>query len=147
MRNNQPKITASSASQPTVSKNGNAITVRVPVTFRKQGGRKQIVAPAGSAPWLRPAARIDSTMVKAVVRAHRWRDLLESGKYPTVRELAKAEKINESYVCRVLRLTLLSPTIVEAILAGRQPSWMEAEDLLKPVPAEWSEQTTSWERC
>jgi hypothetical protein len=144
MRNIQPTITASSVSQPTVSKNGKTITVHVPVTFRKQGGRKQIVAPAGSTPWLRPAARTDGTMVKAVVRAHRWRDLLEAGKYSTVRELANTEKINESYVSRVLRLTLLSPAIVQAILEGRQPAWLEIEDLLKPMPFEWPKQIAHW---
>ena len=61
-------------------------------------------------------------MVKAIARAFRWRDMLESGKYATIREIAAAEKINESYVGRVLRLTLLAPDIVEAILSGRQPA-------------------------
>lgn len=123
------------------------MTIHIPVTFRKQGGRKQIVAPPGSTPWLRPATRIDSTMVKAIVRAYRWREMLEAGKYSTVRELANAEKINESYVSRVLRLTLLSPAIVEAILEGRQPAWLEIEDLLKPMPVEWPKQIASWRNC
>ena len=61
-------------------------------------------------------------MVKAIARAFRWRDMLESGEYATIREIADAEKINESYVGRVLRLTLLAPDIVEAILGGRQPA-------------------------
>lgn len=55
------------------------------------------------------------------MRAHRWRDMLESGGYATVRDLAKAETMNESYLGRVLRLTLLAPKIVETILEGRQP--------------------------
>ncbi len=123
------------------------MTVHVPVTFRQQGGKKQIVTPPDATPWAKPAARIDTTLIKAVVRAHRWRDLLESGKYSTVRDLAKAEKINESYVSRVLRLTLLSPSIIEAILSGRQPAWLEVEDLLKPIPTAWSEQLMSWKNC
>lgn len=61
-------------------------------------------------------------MVKALARAFRWRELLENGEYSTIREIAAAEKINESYVSRVLRLTLLAPPVVEAILAGRQPA-------------------------
>ena len=60
-------------------------------------------------------------MVKALARALRWRELLETGAYDTIEELAAAEKINSSYVSRILRLTLLAPAIVEAILDGRQP--------------------------
>lgn len=116
------------------------MTVRVPATFRQQGGRKQIVTPPGATPWMQPAARIDGTLVKAIVRAHRWRDMLETGKYSTVREIANAERINESYVSRVLRLTLLSPTIVEAILGGGQPDGLKLEDVLRPIPVAWDEQ-------
>lgn len=119
------------------------MTVHVAATFRPQGGRKQIVTPPGAAPWA-PATRIDNALVKAVVRAHRWRDMLETGKYATVRELASAEKINESYFCRVLRLSLLAPEFVEHILQGRQPAWLEVDDLLKPIPAEWDKQRVAW---
>jgi DNA-binding IscR family transcriptional regulator len=55
-------------------------------------------------------------------RAFRWRELLENGEYSTIREIAEAEKINESHVGRVLRLTLLAPDTVEAIMGGRQPA-------------------------
>jgi hypothetical protein len=144
---NQTKTHTTLVKRPTLSKDGRTMTVHVPVTFRQQGGRKQIVTPPGATPWLQPAARIDGTLIKAIVRAHRWRDMLETGKYSTVRELANAEKINESYVSRVLRLTLLSPTIVEAILEGRQPEWLEVDDLLKPIPIEWSKQSASWNNC
>jgi hypothetical protein len=59
-------------------------------------------------------------MAKAIARAFRWREMLESGAYATIAEIAVAEKINGSYFGRVLRLTLLAPDIVEAILSGRQ---------------------------
>lgn len=140
-----PKTSFPSVTRPTLSKDGHTMTVHVPATFRQQGGRKQIVTPPDAAPWLQPAKRIDGTLVKAVVRAHRWRDMLEAGKYSTVRELASAEKINESYLSRVLRLTLLSPTIIEAILAGRQPAWLEVHDLLKPISVEWPKQLRFYE--
>jgi DNA-binding IscR family transcriptional regulator len=61
-------------------------------------------------------------MVKAIVQAFRWREMLENGTHATIAEIAAAEKINETYVGRVLRLTLLAPDIVEAILGGRQPA-------------------------
>jgi hypothetical protein len=101
--------------RPTLSKDGRTITVHIPITIRHQGGRKQVVTPAGATPWIPAPSRVDNTMVKAIVRAHRWRDMLESGDYATVRDLAKAEAINESYLGRVLRLTLLSPSLIEAI--------------------------------
>jgi hypothetical protein len=79
-------------------------------------------------------------LVKAIVRAHRWRNMLESGGCATVRDLATAEAINESYLGRVLRLTLLAPKIVEAILAGMQPASLELDDLLRQFPVEWDKQ-------
>jgi hypothetical protein len=83
---------------------------------------------------------VDSAMVKAITRAYRWRRLLESGVYGTITELAAAEKINQSYVCRILRLTLLAPGIVEAILDGRQPTALQLPKLLKSLPVEWMAQ-------
>jgi len=107
-------ITTGQFGRPTLSKNGRTITVRIPITLRHQGGRKQVVTPAGATPWIPTPPRVDSTLVKAIVRAHRWRDMLESSGYATIRDLAKAEAINESYLGRVLRLTLLSPEITAA---------------------------------
>jgi hypothetical protein len=95
---------------------------------------------------LDPPSRVDSTIVKAMVRAHRWRGMLESKLFSTVRELAKAENINEAYLGRVLRLTLLSPVITEAILSGMQPADLELATLLKPFPIEWQKQHAFFER-
>ena len=115
------------------------LTVRVPFTIQKRGGRKLAIAADGStlAP---PRPRIDSTLVKALARAHRWNKLLEDGRYASAAELAAAEKINPSYVSRILRLTLLAPDIVEAIIEGRQADGIEVDILLRPFPAKWDEQ-------
>jgi hypothetical protein len=126
--------------RPILSKDGRTMTVHIPITFRRQGGRKQVVTPAGATPWIPTPRRVDNTLVKAIVRAHRWRDMLESRRYATVRDLAKAEVINESYLGRVLRLTLLSPAIIEAILEGRQPVTLELDDLLTQFPVAWDAQ-------
>jgi hypothetical protein len=126
--------------RPTLSKDGRTMTVHIPITLRRQGGRKQVVTPAGATPWITTPSRVDNTIVKAIVRAHRWRDMLESGRHATVRDLAKAEAINESYLGRVLRLTLLSPRITEAILEGLQPANLELDDLLKQFPVAWDQQ-------
>jgi hypothetical protein len=131
--------TAAQAIKTSLSKDGCTATVSIPVTLRQRGGRKQILAPPGEAPWS-PAPRVDPTLVKALVRAHRWRHMIESGEYGCSAELAKAEKINDSYLSRVLRLTLLAPGIIETILAGRQPSTLQLDDLTKPLPAAWEQQ-------
>jgi hypothetical protein len=116
------------------------ITVRVPMAFRKRGGRKLVITPDGQAV-ARPApVRIDSTLVKALARAFRWRRMLESGAVGTVTEIATKERINPSYVSRVLRLTLLAPEIVEAILDGRQAAKIQLPVLMRPVPIDWRDQ-------
>jgi hypothetical protein len=122
-----------------ISKDGRTVTVRIPVRFRQRAGRKQILTPPDSVPWS-PAPRVDHSLLKAVVRAHRWRELLENGEYASAAELAKAEKVNDSYVSRILRLTLLAPDIIEAIAMGQQPPMLQLDDLLKPLPAVWARQ-------
>jgi len=122
-----------------ISKDGRTAVVSISVSFLQRGGRKQILSPPGTAPWS-PAPRVDGALVKAVVRAHRWRHMLENGEYTSSAELAKAEKVNDSYLSRILRLTLIAPDIIEAILAGRQASTLQLDDLLKPLPAAWERQ-------
>ncbi len=115
------------------------ISVHVPFAIRKYGGRKQVVMPADAqASDLRP--RVDSTMVKALARAFRWKKMLESGEFATVKELAEHEKLGFSYMTRVLRLSLLAPEIVEAILEGKQSPELKLAALLEPFPMEWVEQ-------
>jgi hypothetical protein len=123
-----------------LGRNGETVTVRIPLKIRRHGGRKLIIAPEGAAPWAPPRARIDNTLVKAIARAFRWRRLLEEGQYSSVVELADAEKINKSYISRVLRLSLLAPPIIEAILNGRQPPMLGLPMLLEPLPVEWEVQ-------
>ena len=123
----------------------DSVTVRMPMTFRKRGGWKQVIAPDGHLSWAPPRARIDNTMIKALARAFRWRRMLETGRYATIDELARAEKINASYVSRVLRLTLLAPEIVEAILDGRQAAKMTLPVLMGPFSLEWGAQFDSLE--
>jgi hypothetical protein len=77
---------------------GRTVTVRVSISIRRRGGRKLVLAPDGAEVTAAPVCRhIDNAMVKAIARAFRWRDMLESGEYATVREIAAAEKINETY--------------------------------------------------
>ena len=66
--------------------------------------------------------------------------MLESGQFTTIAELAAHERLAHSYMTRVLRLTLLAPDIVEAILDGRQEPEVTLARLLEPFPVEWSRQ-------
>ena len=121
---------------------GDTLTVRVPMTFRKRGGRKLVLAPDGAVWAPPPRVSIDSTLVKALARAFRWRRMLETGVVATVTEIAARERINPSYVSRVLRLTLLAPDLVEAILDGRQPAEVTLPRLMKPNSVAWEAQPT-----
>ena len=127
--------------EPNLSSDGRTVTVRIPISIRRRGGRKLVLAPNGtpntSATYCR---RIDNAMIKAIGRALRWREMLENGTHATIAEIAAAEKINESYVGRILRLTLLAPDIVEAILGGRQPAQVTLALLMRPFPVLWSAQ-------
>lgn len=127
--------------KPKLSEDGRIVTVRVPISIRRRGGRRLVLAPDGRDISAAPVTRhIDNAMVKAIARAFRWRDMLESGEYAPIREIANAEKINETYVGRVLRLTLLAPDIVEAILNGRQPARLQLKGLMGRFPVGWREQ-------
>jgi hypothetical protein len=78
------------------------------------------------------------TLVKALARSWRWQRPLDAGAYTSITEIADAERINPSYVSRVLRLTMLVPDIVERILEGRRAP--DLAQLMKPFPAEWGKQ-------
>jgi hypothetical protein len=130
---------------PTIVDDGRTITVKVPISIRKRGGRKLVLAPDGAnVARIGAALQIDGALVKAIARAFRWREMLEGGEYPTIREIARAEKINEAYVGRVLRLTLLAPEIIETILNGRQPLHLQLQVLKARFPLEWAAQRVTF---
>jgi hypothetical protein len=137
------KISVGRFSRPKMDPDGRTMLVSIPISFRRQGGRKSVVTPSHAPSWSPPPPRIDNTIVKALVRAHRWRGLLESNSFSSVRDLARVEKINESYLCRVLRLTLLSPALTEAILNGQQPEGLDLKRLLTSLPMEWEKQAAA----
>jgi hypothetical protein len=116
------------------------ITVHVPLTIRSRGGRKLVITPDGSPGVPLSRTRADPAMVKALARVHRWKRLLEEGRYASLSEMAKAERIDRSYLGKMLGLTLLAPDIVEAILDGRQPPHIGLPALLQSVPSMWDEQ-------
>ncbi len=131
-------------SEPNFTADGRTVTVRIPISIRRRGGRRLVLAPDGTNVTTRPVCRhIDNAMVKAIARAFRWREMLENGTHATIAEIAATEKINESYVGRVLRLSLLAPDIIEAILDGRQSPTLQLDRLFKPIPVVWELQRSS----
>ena len=112
------------------------VTLHVPFRIVKRGGRKEMQMPGGAT----QPRRTDSTLVKALARAFRWKRMLESGEFATIAELAEREGIAPSYMTRVLRLTLLAPDIVEAILDGRKGPNVTLARMLEPFPLDWWEQ-------
>ena len=110
------------------------------MTWKRRGGRKVIIAPDGGDAWAPAKPRPDETLIRALARAHRWKRMLEEGRYRSAAEIAEAEGVTRSFVNRLLRLTLLAPDIVEAILEGRQPKGMQLEELTRAMPSGWEEQ-------
>jgi hypothetical protein len=119
---------------------GTTIVVTIPMTWKRRGGRKVIIAPDGGDAWAPAKRRQGETLIRALARAHRWKRLLEDGTYRSAQEIAEAEGITRSFVNRLLRLTLLVPDIQEAILDGRQARGMQIEEMTRQMPMEWEEQ-------
>ena len=124
----------------------DTMTVRVPLAIRKRGGRKVVVSPDGSV--LPGAPRqvtttADPSLLKALGRAFRWKRLLDDGTFASVSDIARAEKIDRGYAGCILRLTLLAPVIVQAILEGRQATEITLPKLLEPWPVEWDAQRSN----
>jgi hypothetical protein len=115
------------------------LTIRIPMRLQRRGGRKLITTPEGVAAPARKPSR-DETLIKALVRAHRWRRKIESGQAKSITDLAEQEGVTDAYVCRLLPLTCLAPDVVEAILDGRQPKGLRLADVLGNGPLGWEEQ-------
>jgi hypothetical protein len=116
-----------------------SITVRVPLKIRRRPGRKTVVTPTtdGVAP---VTTRADPALVKALARAFRYQRMLDQGRYASITEMAAAERLERGYMGSLLRLTLLAPDLVEAILDGRAGPSFTAPALLRPLPADWAAQ-------
>jgi hypothetical protein len=119
------------------------LTIRIPMRLQRRGGRKLIMTPEGmAAPARKP--RRDEALIKALVRAYRWRRRIESGRARSITDLAEQEGVTVAYVCRLLPLTCMAPDIVEAILDGRQPKGLRLAELLGNGPLAWEEQRRLW---
>ena len=118
----------------------SSVTVTVPLAIRRRGGRKQIIAPDGTLVHMGPdpaLTRGNPALVEALARGFRWRRMIEDGSYGSIRDMAKAEKVDRAYIGRALNLTLLAPEMVEAILDGREPDGVTLPAMGREVAARW----------
>jgi hypothetical protein len=118
---------------------GSTITVRIPMKWKRHGGRKVIIAPDGGDAWAPAKPQPDKSLIRALARAHRWKRMLEECRYRSAGELAEVEGVTRSFFNRLLRLTLLAPDIQEAIIDGRQPKGMQLEELTRMMPTRTAE--------
>lgn len=127
------------AARMTLSAEGDCLVVQVPLRMKRRGGRKEIIAPAGTDGAFPGRACTNQGLALTIARAHRWQQLLESGRYTTIGGLARDVGVDNSYLARMLRLTLLAPDIIKSILAGTEPDGLSLEKLYG-LPALWDEQ-------
>ena len=116
------------------------VTLHIPYRVVKRGGRKEMQLPDGA---VQPR-RTDSALIKALARGFRWKLMLESGEFASISELAEREGIAFTYMARLMRLSLLAPEIVDAIMDGRQPATVTLAKLMDPFPLDWNEQRALW---
>src|SRR4051794_9227556 len=117
-----------------------SITVRVPLAIRRRPGWKTVVTPVCEQGNTVMPTRADPVLMKALARAFRYQRMLDEGRYTSISEMAAGERIERGYLGTLLRLTLLAPDIVEAIIDGRQPEGIDLPWLLAPFPVRWSAQ-------
>jgi hypothetical protein len=125
--------------RPRIVAGGEYLVVTVPLTMKRRRGRREIIAPANLDPVAPVQPRANTPLALTIARAHRWREALEAGQHASIRELALAVGVDSSYAARILRLTLLAPDIIEAILEGTEPDGLSLEQLYR-LPAEWEGQ-------
>jgi len=115
------------------------LVVSVPMQLRKRGGRRRIIVPEQTQS-SETKRDYSEALALAITRAHHWKELLDSGKFASISELAQAMGLDVSYAARLFRLTFLAPDIIEAILDGREPDGLSMRILAKPISLDWREQ-------
>ena len=122
----------------------NILSIRMPVCFRRRSSRKMIIAPSGAGVLLNTgdlkSPKPDASFVAALVKAFQWQDLVDQGVYTSPKELAEKENIEVTHVYRLMRLTMLAPDIIEAVLDGAQPRTLTLQNIVRGFPVSWKEQ-------
>jgi hypothetical protein len=117
--------------------------LHIPMRLKKRGGRKQLIVPDGVGDGT-PKPDLDVPFAIALARAHAWQELLDSGKYRSIREMARELGVCSTYMNRLLRFTILAPDIIEALLSGSESDTISQTKLTAEIPADWREQRERW---
>jgi hypothetical protein len=128
-----------------LSPDGTKLKIHIPMKLRRRGGRKVLVSPSGDRTVLRslpsiPTSQLEDPLVKALIRARRWQKKLESGYVGTIKDLAREEGVDSSFLGRTLRLNALAPDIVESIMMGSVPDTVTLDSLRQTIPLAWEDQ-------
>ena len=118
-------------------KDNPVIIVRdIPIKMKRRGIEMRLII-NGAGP-----ARVDPTLLKTIVRAHKWFNDLATGRTKNMAEIVSREGVDKSYVSRVINLAFLAPDITESIIAGQQPADLSAEKLIRRIdlPLDWAKQ-------
>ena len=137
LRQDGIRLTLSLASLVAPEMDSNAVIIRdIPMQMKRRGMEMRLII-GGTGP-----ARVDQTLLKTIVRAHKWFNDLVSGRVHNMAEIASQEGVDKSYVSRVMNLAFLAPDITESIIAGRQPADLSVEKLTKRIdlPLDWAQQ-------
>ena len=116
-------------------KDGNLVIV-VSYHIRHLGPRQSIVLECGS----KFDVVMNEPLPKSIILAHQYAQMLECGRYKTVLELARALKLDRSYVARTLSLVNLAPDIIVAVMQGKTPPQMTLAKAVNNLPENWQEQ-------
>jgi len=119
------------------------VSVRIPMQMKKRGGRKEITVSANLDALVEETCYGNAFAI-ALARAHCWLDMLDSGEYSSIRQMADSLGLCQTYVMRLLRFTLLATDIIQAILDGNEPDGFSQNKLVGAIPADWNEQRRKW---
>ena len=126
--------------KPVVRRDGNAVIIDIPMSFRRRSGRKEVVLPPGAVAASALPTRPPTPLAVALARAFRWQEMIETGAAKSNSDLARKLKLDQSYIARTIRLASLAPDIIEAILDGQEPEGLSLWNLRRDVPLLWREQ-------
>jgi hypothetical protein len=116
------------------------LTLSVPIQIKRCSGRKRVMVPDGASFQHRPWDGAPTSLQQALARGHRWLAMLESGEVKSLKAIAARERIDDSYVSRMVNLTTLAPDIIAAILDDALPNHVTLFDLAVDPPALWEAQ-------
>lgn len=114
------------------------LRVHIPLTLRNRGGRPRILPPKEIEVAMDRGQ--DARLLRAIGRAWDWRRKLEGGDVTTIADLAREEGISDRYVSRVIRLSWLSPSVLERLVLRREPTVLSIFDLCGVAEMPWIEQ-------